>query len=47
MISTKIMVGLLVTYLIIVLFAISEKNFARALYFLGASLITVAVLQLK
>ena len=47
MISTKLMIALMVQYIVIALFGVYEGNWIRSLYFLGATLITVAVLQLK
>lgn len=46
MMSTRLMIGLGVAYLVIIVVALCERptNWPRALYFLGAVLITVAIL---
>ena len=47
MASTSLMLALLVQYVLITAISLCEGNMVRALYFAGASLITVAVLNLK
>lgn len=42
--STLLMKCLFVAYLLIMLVAIHEKNWPRALYWFGAAVLTVAVL---
>ncbi len=44
MMSTRLMVGLIVAYSVIVLAAVHERNWSRAMYFVGAIVITTAVL---
>lgn len=44
MVSTWMMIVLAVEYALIVLAAVYERNWSRALYFIGAILITVAIL---
>ena len=44
MISTGMMIALAIIYAAIVLAAIMERNWPRALYFVGAILITVSIL---
>ncbi len=44
MISTKVMQGLLAVYVILTFLSACEKNWGRALYWLGACIITIGVL---
>jgi drug/metabolite transporter (DMT)-like permease len=44
MISTGMMIALAIVYAAIVLAAIMERNWPRALYFIGAIVITVSIL---
>lgn len=47
MISNGLMVFLMSQYAIIALFGIFEQNYNRSLYFLGALLISVAVIRMR
>lgn len=44
MMSARLMIALGVAYVVIIATALLERNWPRALYFLGAVLITVAIL---
>lgn len=44
MISTHLMLGLIAAYAVISLASLLERNWPRALYFVGAIVISVAVL---
>lgn len=46
MISTGLMIVLCVFYSVIVLAAVAERNWPRALYFIGAIVISVAVIMM-
>jgi len=47
MVSTKLMIALMVQYSLIALFGLFEGNLMRSLYFVGALLISFAVIHLK
>ncbi len=47
MLSNKLIAGLLLIYCVIMGTCIWEKNWARACYWLGASLIQVGILNMK
>ena len=42
--STRLMLGLMVAYGVIVVAAVHERDWARALYFVGAIVISAAVI---
>ena len=46
MVSTKMMMVMVLSYTIIVLTSLYEKNYARALYFLGAIILNIGILMI-
>ena len=47
MLSNKLIAILLVIYVVIMGVCVAEKNWARAVYWLGASLIQVGILNMR
>lgn len=47
MISTNLMIFLMVQYGLIAAFGVAEGNWNRALYFIGALTISLAVIRMK
>ena len=42
--STKMMVALLIYYFVLIFFCLAEKNYSRAMYWLGATILQGSVI---